>query len=94
MAEFDPLISKVRTARILKFLLKNGLSTVRQIAKYMGNITENRLYYLLSVMEKSGLVIDCGWTKPGKGTGQGRTAKKWKVSEDPKVKEFIKILEI
>lgn len=93
MGEFDPLIKKVRAARILKFLVRNGICTVRQIAKYLGNITENRLYHVLKIMRNDGLVIEMGWTL-GLGYSRGRSRKLYKAADDNlKVMELVEFLE-
>lgn len=93
MGKHDPLIAKCRAARILKFLVRNGICTVRQIANYIGNITENRLYHVLKVMRNEGLVVEMGWTL-GLGYSKGRSRKLYKAAEDNhKVMELVQFLE-
>jgi len=92
MGQWDPLIAKVRTAHILKFLVKNGISTVRQITNYLGNITENAVYRFLITLAHKGLVVDCG-SLTGGGYGKGKPKRLWKAAQVPEVKELVAFLE-
>lgn len=93
MGEYDPLIAKVRTARILTFLVKKGISTVKEITKYLGNITENALYRYMRKLVNQGLVVEMGWSQE-REYGKGRSAKLYKAAEyNLKVNELVRFLE-